>query len=398
MRKILLLSCFISINIALLAQYQVGFKVLTLRDAPRYRNIITNVYYPASTNGTDAPIINDGTKFPVVSFGHGFVMSSLAYQWLAQLLASNGYIVGFPASEEGLPNHAAFGKDELYVARALRNFGDSSNSFLYQKTNGYTAIGGHSMGGGASFLAANGANDITTLFNFAAAETFPLYGIIASDAAKNITIPALVFSGSKDCVAPAATNSQKMYQNLKSEYKVFANIIGGSHCQFADPNKTVCEVGELAACFGTTYITAVQQQNRVAALLLPWLDFWLKRDCTAKTTFYNNITANLNQIDTLQSKPLDCSTVNITTSVFNKIAKNLTIFPNPSNGIFTIDWKLLNATVTLNLFNINGELLDTKKDFQTSTSILDYTYLPKGIYTLQIIYNNENYLTKLVIN
>jgi pantothenate kinase len=93
-------------------------------------------------------------------------MSSLAYQWLAQSLASAGYIVSFPATEEGTPNHAEFGRDELFVARILRNYGDTATSFLYQKTNGYTAVGGHSMGGGASFLAMNGVSDITTFFQF----------------------------------------------------------------------------------------------------------------------------------------------------------------------------------------------------------------------------------------
>lgn len=397
MYRFLLLFCFTLFQTCLFAQYHVGYKVLPVRDQSRFRTINTHIYYPADSNGTNANIINDGTKFPVVAFGHGFVMSSLAYQWLAQLLAANGYVVGFPATEEGIPNHAAFGKDELFVARALRDYGDSTTSFLYQKTNGYTAIGGHSMGGGASFLAANGATDITTLFNFAAAETFPLYGIIASDAAKNITIPALIFAGSKDCVAPANTNSLKMYQNLKSEYKVFVNITDASHCQFADPNKTVCELGELVACFGTTYSTAAQQQNRVATLLLPWLNFWLKRDCTAKDVFYQNIATNINNIDTLQSKPLDCSIINIITYLTSNLSKTITVFPNPTNGVFSIDWKNAIASATLFLFDMNGKMVDSKYEINLN-QLFDYSYLPKGIYTLQIVSNKTNYISKLVIN
>lgn len=98
-------------------------------------------------------------------------------------------MVGFPATEEGIPNLATFGKDELFVARALKNYGDSSSSFLYQKTNGYNAVGGHSMGGGASFLVMNGVSDVTTFFNFSGAETFALYGMVATEAEKHVPVP-----------------------------------------------------------------------------------------------------------------------------------------------------------------------------------------------------------------
>ncbi|MFN8295176.1 MAG: hypothetical protein U0T69_03225 [Chitinophagales bacterium] len=75
----LTISLFL-ISTLVFSQYNVGYKVVTITDASRFRNIITNVYYPATVAGTDAPIVDNGTKFPVIAFGHGFVMSSLAYQ------------------------------------------------------------------------------------------------------------------------------------------------------------------------------------------------------------------------------------------------------------------------------------------------------------------------------
>lgn len=397
MKNFTLAICLFLISTIAFSQYNVGFRYITVRDQSRFRNIITNIYYPAATTGTNVPVLDNGTKFPVVSFGHGFVMSSLAYQWLAQSLASAGYIVSFPATEEGFPNHAEFGKDELFVARILRNYGDTASSFLYQKTNGYTAVGGHSMGGGASFLAMNGVTDITTLFNFSAAETFALYGIVATEAAKNVTRPALVFTGSKDCVAPPVGNSKTMYQNLKSEYKFFANIKDGSHCQFGDPNKTVCEVGELAACFGTTYISAASQQSKVLTLLKPWLDFWLKRDCNAITTFYNNAAANITAIDTLQSKIIDCSALNIVTSVKQNKVLKAELFPNPSNGLFTLNINENYTSAVLSVFDITGKLVDNKT-FKNNNSInLNYSDLPKGMYQLQFSTENGSYISKIVI-
>src|SRR6185312_11760999 len=267
-----LLIFFLSISFLSYSQYSIGNKKIIFKDPARsYRSILTFIYYPATADSTNAPIIDDGTKFPVIAFGHGFVMSALAYQWLAEALVPNGYIVAFPSTEEGVPpNHSDFGKDEVFVARTLRNYGDSATSFLYNKTSGYTAVGGHSMGGGASFLGMQHVQDITTFFNFSAAETFITESAIQS--AKNDTRPALVFCGTKDCVAPAATNSLLMYNNLASEFKFFADIHDASHCQFGDPHKTPCETGEVIACGNPTYITAQDQRADVFLLLQPWLD------------------------------------------------------------------------------------------------------------------------------
>lgn len=397
MKKISSLIIFLAFATIAFAQYHVGLKQINIYDRARLRNINTFVFYPATADSNNAPIINDGTKFPVISFGHGFVMSSLAYRWLADALVPYGYIIGFPATEEGVPNHATFGKDEVEVARALNNYGDSINSFLYQKVNGYTAIGGHSMGGGASYLGMNGVNDITTFFNFSAAETFGIYGIVATQAAKNCTRPALVLTGSKDCVAPPVGNSKTMYQNLKSEYKFFANIKDGSHCQFADANKTPCEAGELVACFGTTYIDRNVQQTRTILMLKPWLDFWLKRDCAAITRFYNNSTANITNIDTLQSKIIDCSALSVPTAIKQLKSLDAQLFPNPSNGLFSLVINENYHQATLSVFDITGKLVDTKLINNQNIIELNYSHLAKGMYQILINTENSNYLNKIII-
>ena len=92
MKNYTLTICLFLISMIAFSQYNVGFRYITVRDQSRFRNIITNIYYPAATTGTDVPVLDNGTKFPVVSFGHGFVMSSLAYQWLAQTRPAHFYI------------------------------------------------------------------------------------------------------------------------------------------------------------------------------------------------------------------------------------------------------------------------------------------------------------------
>lgn len=46
---------FLLMSIVALAQYNVGFRYITVRDQSRYRNIITNIYYPSATTGTNVP-------------------------------------------------------------------------------------------------------------------------------------------------------------------------------------------------------------------------------------------------------------------------------------------------------------------------------------------------------
>lgn len=396
MKKNLLFFSFFIMVMHTFGQYSIGRRQINIKDNARLRNINTFVYYPATADSSNAPIVDDGTKFPVIAFGHGFVMSALAYQWLVEALVPYGYIIGFPSTEEGVPpNHSDFGKDEVFVARTLRDYGDSATSFLYQKTSGFSAIGGHSMGGGASFLGMQNVSDITTFFNFAAAETFITESAI--QVAKKCTRPALVFGGSKDCVAPVGGNSRYMYQNLKSEYKVFANIINGSHCQFADANKTPCEAGELVACFGTSYVARNTQQSRIIALLKPWLDFWLKRDCNAITSFYNNTTANATTIDTLQSKVIDCNALNVVTNIKQTQSLKAQLFPNPSAGLFTLSINEYYQQATLQLFDITGKSIDTQIFKGQSTIALDYTTLAKGMYQLQLKTENGLYMSKIVI-
>jgi hypothetical protein len=398
MKKTLLYFAMLLLCSSSFAQYAIGNRKLILIDKARTsRSVLTFVYYPASVSGENVPVISDGNKFPVISFGHGFVMSALAYQWLAQALVPHGYIIAFPATEEGVPPiHSEFGKDEVFVARTIRNYGDSTNSFLFGKTNGYTAVGGHSMGGGASFLGMQNVTDITTFFNFAAAETFLTESAIQK--ARQCTRPALIFAGSKDCVAPATGNSLNMYNNTAAEYKLFANIKDGSHCQFADANKTVCELGETLACFGRTYIPGAEQQEKVLLMLKPWLDFWTKRDCNAISTYYANITANLSAYDTLQSKIITCSALDIISGIRqNSNTLDASVFPNPSNGNVLLQLNENYKTATLELFDLSGKLTDSRILNNQQNISLDYARLPKGLYQLRLSTEKGIFTSQLIL-
>jgi hypothetical protein len=264
--------------------YAVGHRAVTYTDPARSnRSIATEIYYPADAAGDNVPVAEGA--FPVVAFGHGYLIVWSAYEYLWTGLAQAGYIVAFPKTEGSLfPSHGEFGKDLAFLVGKLQAEGTSPSSPFYLKVGTTSAALGHSMGGGASFLAMEENPSITALANLAAAETNPS----AIAAAAGITAPALLFSGSSDCVTPPAQHQIPMYDALASDCKTRVTITGASHCQFAESNLT-CSLGE-GSC-PAPGITREQQHVLTLQPLRPWLDFFLKGDAAGWTEFQDLIAA-----------------------------------------------------------------------------------------------------------
>lgn len=272
------------------AQFSVGHTTITFNDPTRTggfgsgggagRQIQTELYYPATTAGENVPIENG--EFPVIVFGHGFAMTWEAYANIWEHYAPMGYILAFPRTEGGLfpgPSHSDFGLDLRIVGEKLIGLNSNAASLFYQKLNGSAAIMGHSMGGGASILAANGNSNIKTVVGLAPAETSPS----AISAAAGVVVPALVFSGSSDGVTPPEEHHLPIYTGLNSLSKTYISITGGGHCYFANSNFN-CDFGEATSSNGIA-INRDEQHAIVYSLLDLWLDYTLKGNCPAYDEF-----------------------------------------------------------------------------------------------------------------
>ena len=267
-------SCLVLLLAALLAAdaagastcagpHAVGTTQLTLIDPARAnRAVATRVHYPAASAGAGTPAVA-GCGFPVVALGHGFTIGNSAYAYLADALAEAGFIVVLPGTEGGLsPDHAEFGRDLAFVGDAL-----VQNSPVTLAAGPGRVIGGHSMGGGAAVLGVAGASHIDALFAFAPANTNPS----AITAAASISAPALLITGSRDCVTPSANHASPIFSALATPagLKQQIDIEGGSHCQFTSGSVT-CSIGE-SSCGGSATISVASQQSQALALLIPWL-------------------------------------------------------------------------------------------------------------------------------
>lgn len=271
------------------SQYQTGHRTVTFNDPARTggfgsgggagRQIQCEVYYPAASNGNDVPISTG--QFPFIVFGHGFVMTWDSYQNLIDHYVPLGYVMVFPRTEGGFsPVHQDFALDLQIVGTKMEALGSDASSFFYQAWNGRKAVMGHSMGGGASFLAAaqnTAAFDI--LVGLAPAETTPS----AINVSSGITIPVLIFSGSADAVTAPATNHRPMYDSVANVCKHFISITGGGHCYFAN-SSTTCDFGE-SASGGNLTITRPVQHDITFDALDPYLKFYLMKDCASWPVF-----------------------------------------------------------------------------------------------------------------
>lgn len=260
----------------------IGHTSIVFYDDIRDRNIETQIYYPATAVGDNTNVLPG--NYPVIIFGHGFLMDWESYQNYWEALVPEGYIICFPTTEMSItPSHENFGKDLKVLASQMQNQSEDENSIFYNSLLPKTAIMGHSMGGGASFLAAENNPLISTLVNFASAETMPS----AISSAFNVTIPSLIFSGENDCIAPAFENQDNMYNNLASPCKTQIKVINGNHCNFANPNFN-CDLGE-SFCSSDSSISREQQQQITSDFLKLWLEYTLYDNQNSWNTFNNQL-------------------------------------------------------------------------------------------------------------
>lgn len=264
-----LILLFFGISLSNFAQpFSPGNRSETWQDASRNRSVAFDIWYP-STSGGQGSAIAPG-QFPVFILSHGFLTGTGPYKNMVDSLVPLGYIMVLPSTETGfLPSHEALGRDMVFLGQRIQQENQNSNSYLFGKVAPEMAAGGHSMGGGATFLAASYAPTLfKTTVTFAAAETNPS----AAGAASQVTAPCLLMIGSDDGVTPLATHQQPIYNNL-SNCKVMVSIQGGGHCYFMNAD-AACDAGELLT--PPSIANRAEQHRRTFRVVRPWLNHFLK--------------------------------------------------------------------------------------------------------------------------
>lgn len=220
------------------------------------REIPVNFHHDLGTEGLS----------PLVVIAHGFVMTPSDYDDLVLNLVGEGYVVGLVDTESGFaPSHGDFALDLAFVIRHAAE----EVSELAGLLGSASALIGHSMGGGASWLAAADLGDeLDALIGLAPAETTPS----ALAAGTDVVTPTLLISGSSDEVTPPDTQHVPLYNSLQSvDCRAWVSLVNGGHCGFADAG-SLCDFGEILFSGMTRQV----QQTHSFSLINRWLDHHLR--------------------------------------------------------------------------------------------------------------------------
>lgn len=356
------------------------------------RDIGTEVYYPATVVGDNQPVASG--QFPIVIIGHGFVMGWDSYDNIYNKLASSGYIVLLPRTEGGFsPSHSEFGNDLKFLVNAGQNLNTINSptilSVFNNKVLAKSAIGGHSMGGGSSFLGSANNASVTCIFNFAPATTNP--SSIAS--ASLITVPALIISGAIDCVAD--TNVQNSHYNALASTKKFHIILKQlTHCDFGNGTNFNCTFGQSSS--GCSNVVAnTLALPRYMNYLQNFLDNQLKNDCAAGQRFMDSV----NTTSSLRSGLKKTGSIACNVTVLKKSNSNLElrVYPNPFNSTIYIDIPM--TDIKLKISDLYGQIL-LNREYNNHKNILELNLneFKSGIYVLELESTTEKFQIKIVKN
>ncbi|TAF31858.1 MAG: T9SS C-terminal target domain-containing protein [Cytophagales bacterium] len=373
---------------------------LSLTDASRgNRRVGVEVFYPSKT--TDGKIIPLEANMPLLVLGHGFVMSVDAYENFAKVLCPLGYVLALPTTEGSLsPSHANFGKDLLWVGKTLMERAKSDSRFeLYGFLGNKSAVMGHSMGGGAAFLAAAEQTFFTTMVSFAPAETTPS----AITAARRIKIPFLIFAGENDGVTPPEQHQIPLYEALQA-CGYLLTIKGGGHCFFANDN-FACSFGE-ASSTPKPIISRQKQQDLMFVRLIPWLDYQLKGREAALKLFQDSLRTN--EVQNQYKCPIvdpdpDEGDSTVTGFETNFEAVGGRFSPNPAQDFLELHFaeSMQSIHFSAKLFDTSGQMLNSSdldlrtieaKRWRVSTS-----HLPNGLYYLKLESKENSFCIKFIV-
>ncbi|MCB9880438.1 MAG: hypothetical protein H6832_15270 [Planctomycetes bacterium] len=183
--------------------------------------LYSSVYYPAITDGYQAPIVKRSGGHPVLVFLHGFGAVGQMYPELAFDWARAGYVVVLQNTAQNDPPLQI--KDGTAVFHALVKENSTRGSFYEgQLDTKRFVIAGHSVGG---------ANAVHVLANnpgyragFAWSPYAGVDGKYTASSGPKITVPFGVAGGVGDKVTPWDKHGRPIYDNLNTNVLKFAYV------------------------------------------------------------------------------------------------------------------------------------------------------------------------------
>lgn len=345
--------------------YQSGWTSASLnRDG---RNLNTIIYYPSISEGSNTQIDTLNGPYRVIAFGHGFFMQNSYYISLFKHLASYGFVVIAPQFPD--VNHLQLGFDLLFCANYIKSQNQNPDSRFYNLIDTTkTGLSGHSMGGGASLLAAANDATVTIAAPLAAAETNPS----AISVMNQIQGVVYLISAQNDGITPVNTNQLPMFNNALP-VKGLPIIKGGNHTKFMDTR-----IFDFTDPNG--YLTASQLLTLTRKYLTSVFNLFLKEDTTYfKYAFGSEAQSDTSILFQYELKPL--------------VPKDFSLV-SPKDTLAQSEIEFIwNSTYSLNLNDIINYELIIASDEMFNDIIFQSANISDTSFTTEL--SNGNYFWKV---
>ncbi|MFT4036488.1 MAG: hypothetical protein QM679_13015 [Patulibacter sp.] len=202
-------------------------------DAGSY-SLSRTVYADSATPGFGAATVfapsgTSGQTFGVVAFAPGFTETTSSVSWLAQKVASFGFVtIAFNVNN----TFTDFPTSRATQLLAALDFVTSTSNERTLADATREAVVGHSMGGGATLEASRQRPALKAAVGLEPWNP----GISYSD----VTVPQLEIGAQWDFIAPVANNAKTFYNSLPSTTpKVLAVLSGAGHFASNSPSARV---------------------------------------------------------------------------------------------------------------------------------------------------------------
>jgi hypothetical protein len=173
-----------------------------------------------------------------------------------------------------------FAKDLAFIAEKFKALRYDPASFFYKRHNSKSCVMGHGKGGSAAILATQYYPDVTTLITLAVNET-TVPNI--TNAALQVTVPAVMVVGGEDCTSPLATVQEPIFNNLASDCKTLINMTTAPRCHFAQ-DAGICTSNQIT-CGGITPYIWQAHAFSTTYYLVSFLRYYLKSNAPALDKF-----------------------------------------------------------------------------------------------------------------
>lgn len=189
------------------------------------------IYYPTAAN-----------TYGVIALCPGFTGTQSSVAWLGSRLASHGFVVVTMNTNSSLDFPAS---RATQLIAALNHVINNSNATVKSRIDpNRRAVGGHSMGGGGSLIAAQN--------NPSLKGAYPLTPWNTSTSFSGVSVPTMIIGADGDTTAPVASHARPFYASLPAAtLKAYGELNGATH---STPTSTNTPTGRYAVSWMKRFV------------------------------------------------------------------------------------------------------------------------------------------------